>query len=329
MHEPTALLVLGSLLLIPAFAIAQPSVKIEKVSYKGWPNCYRMANGQIELIVTSDVGPRIIRFGFVGEENEFKEYEDQLGKTGGDEWRIYGGHRLWHAPEATPRTYAPDNGPVEIRSEGGRIHAIQPVEASTGIQKEMEIRMAADAPRVEVLHRLRNKNLWAVEFSPWALTVMAPGGRAILPMPPRGSHPEVLPPTHPLVLWAYTDFRDRRWILGFKYIALQQDPKAAKPQKVGALVPDGWAAYARNGHVFIKKFDVLNNATYPDFGSSTETFTNADMLEVETLGPLTRLEPAAAVEHLERWWLYKGAPLARPTDEEIDRVILPLVRKSR
>ena len=29
----------------------------------------------------------------------FKEYDEQMGKTGGDEWRIYGGHRLWIAPE--------------------------------------------------------------------------------------------------------------------------------------------------------------------------------------------------------------------------------------
>ena len=49
------------------------------------------------MIATTDVGPRIIRFGFVGEENEFKEYEDTTGQVGGDEWRIYGGHRLWHA----------------------------------------------------------------------------------------------------------------------------------------------------------------------------------------------------------------------------------------
>lgn len=329
MHDSIATCLLGALLLIPALATAQPAVKIEKVSYKGWPNCYRMTNGQIELIVTSDVGPRIIRFAFAGDENEFKEYADQMGKTGGREWRIYGGHRLWHAPEAQPRTYAPDNSPIEIGAEGGRIHAIQPVEEMTGIQKEMEIRMAADAPRVEVLHRLRNKNPWAVELAPWALTVLPQGGRVILPMPPRGKHPEALPPTHPLVLWAYTDFRDKRWTLGFKYIVLQQDPKAKSPQKAGAMVPDGWAAYARGGRLFVKKFEVVKDATYADFGSSVETFTNADMIELETLGPLTKLAPGAAVEHTERWWLYKGVKLEGADDEAIDRVVLPRVRESR
>ena len=31
----------------------------------------------------------------------------EKGKTGGSEWHIYGGHRLWHAPEVMPRTYYP------------------------------------------------------------------------------------------------------------------------------------------------------------------------------------------------------------------------------
>lgn len=327
MHESIAALLLGALLLIPALAAAQPSVRIEKVAYKGWPNCYRMTNGEIELIVTSDVGPRIIRFGFVGGDNEFGEYADQAGKTGGSEWRIYGGHRLWHAPEAQPRTYALDNSPIEVRTEGGWIHTVQPVESTTGIQKEMEIRMAPDAPRVEVRHRLRNKNLWTVELAPWALTVLSRDGRAIIPLPPRGTHPEMLDATNSLTMWAYTDFRDPRWTLGFKYISLRQDAKATSPQKVGVMVPDGWAAYARNGHLFVKKFGFDKKAAYPDLGSTVETFTNADILELETVGPLTRIAPGGAAEHLERWSLFKGVALERPADENIDRVVLPLVRR--
>ncbi len=46
-------------------------VKVEKTAYKGWQNCYRVTNGKIELIVTGDVGPRVIRFGFVGRPEPF------------------------------------------------------------------------------------------------------------------------------------------------------------------------------------------------------------------------------------------------------------------
>jgi hypothetical protein len=62
---------------------ARATVKVEKVEYKGWQNCYHVSNGTVDVIVTGDVGPRIIRYAFIGGENLFKEYADQLGKSGG------------------------------------------------------------------------------------------------------------------------------------------------------------------------------------------------------------------------------------------------------
>ena len=88
-----------------------------------------------------------------------KEFPDQMGKTGGDEWRIYGGHRFWHAPEEMPRSYAPDNFPVDCSEDGNRVILTQPVEESTGMVKELEIAVDADANHVTVIHRLTNENL--------------------------------------------------------------------------------------------------------------------------------------------------------------------------
>ncbi len=49
-----------------------------------------------------------------------------------------------------------------------------------------------------------------------------------------------------------------------------------------------------------------------------------NMLEVESLGPLTKLQPGSAVEHREMWELHKS--VAPVTDEAlIDKGILPLV----
>src|SRR3954464_4830767 len=85
------------------------AVKIEKTAWGGWPNCYRISNGEVEVIITSDIGPRGMRYAFVGGQNLFKVYEDQLGQSGEPVWRHRGGHRVWIAPEQMPRTYAPDN----------------------------------------------------------------------------------------------------------------------------------------------------------------------------------------------------------------------------
>ncbi|HRI89355.1 MAG TPA: hypothetical protein PK869_13870, partial [Candidatus Hydrogenedentes bacterium] len=193
-------------------------VTMEKKPYGGWPNCIVLSNGKVDVVVTTDVGPRIMRYGFVGGQNFMNEYADLLGKTGGDEWRIYGGHRLWHAPEAQPRTYAPDNSPVKYEWDGATLRLTQDTEKSTGIKKQMEITLDAESSKLTVLHRLTNENEWDVTLAPWALTVMAKSGRAIFPQEPYISHTDYLLPARPIALWHYTDMKDPRWTWGTKYI---------------------------------------------------------------------------------------------------------------
>lgn len=300
---------------------------MRKVAYAGWKNCYKLSNGKIELILTGDVGPRIIRFGFVGGPNEFCEWPEQLGTTGGKQWKIYGGHRLWHAPEIEPRTYAPDNANVEIQDHGKFVRAVQPVETLTGIQKEIDVKLSSSKNHVQVTHRLTNRGQWAVELAPWALSVMAPGGVAIIPLPPRGSHPENLLPNTVMIGWAYTDMTDPRWTWGKKTILLrQQQGKDVLPQKIGFGLLDGWAAYANNGRLFVKQFPYVKGAKYPDGGCNFEAFTNHQMLEVESLGPVVTLQPGASVEHIEQWHLF--ADVKQPNSEaEVNRKVLPLVKK--
>jgi hypothetical protein len=313
---------------IPGIASAEGVKMEEKVSYGGWPNCIKLSNGQIELVATTDVGPRIIRFGFVGGQNLFKEYKEMLGKTGGKEWMIYGGHRLWHAPEAMPRTYWPDNDPVKTAWDGKTLKLIPPAEKGNGIQKEIEVTMDPKANLVKVLHRIINVGPWDIELAPWALTVMTVGGRAIYPQEEFRPHPDYLLPARPLTLWHYTTMGDPRWTWGNKYIQLKQDPTATTKQKIGFLNRQGWVAYYLKGELFIKRYEAVPNATYPDFGCNTETFTNEEMLEVETLGPLAKVAAnGGKAEHTEVWSLDKVD--VGEDEASIDAKVLPLVKKAK
>ncbi len=293
---------------------------MEKVAYGGWSNCIKLSNGQIELIATTDVGPRIIRFGFVGGDNLFKEFPDHMGKTGGDAWRSFGGHRLWHAPEIKPRSYSPDNTPIQHEWDGKTLKLIQPVEQSTGIQKQIDVTLDPASNRVKIMHHLTNKNLWAVDLAAWALTVMRGPGTAIFPQEP---YVNQLLPVRPMVMWGYTDMADKRWTWGTKYVQLRSDPADSKPQKFGCGNTVGWAAYASNGMIFFKRFLFDLKATYPDYGCNTESYTRGDMIEVETVGPLTKIEPGATIEHPEDWRLERGTIGA--SEVEIDAAIAKLI----
>jgi hypothetical protein len=295
---------------------------MEAVEYGGWPDCIRLSNRDIELVATTDVGPRIIRLGFLGGQNLFHNYPATLGRTGDPEWNNYGGHRLWHAPEVFPRTYAADNVPVE-HSWDGKSLTLRSTEARNGIEKETRVTLSATAPRVDVAHRITNRGPWAVELAAWTLSVMASGGRAIYPQEDYKPHPEYLAPARPVVLWHFTDMSDPRWTWGRKYIQLRQDPQATTKQKAGLLNSKGWAAYVLGNDVLVKRYPYHPGAAYADMGCNTETYTDPEMLEVETLSPLTRLEPGEHIDHDESWLLARVD--CGPSEADIDAHILPLL----
>ena len=88
------------------------------------------------------------------------------------------------------------------------------------------------------------------------------------------------------------------------------------PFKIGLRHPEGWAAYVLGDHLFIKSVPLIERATYPDMGSNFETFTNAEFLELETLGPLKRVSAGEIVAHHESWLVFSGVRLPNFEDED-------------
>jgi hypothetical protein len=299
--------------------------KIEKISYGGWSNCYRMTNGIVELILTADVGPRVIRYGFVGGQNMFAELQGQIGTSGELYWVGRGGHRLWSAPEIIPDTYALDNGPVTAQVTDERISLLQAVEPETGLQKEMSLEFTPTGD-VKVTHRIQNTGEQTRLMATWALTQMAKGGTAIATFPPRGGHSESLRPTNPLVMWAYTDFSDPRWLLTKHYLVLKQDPNLPSPQKAGLFNEHTRAAYLLGTDLFVKRYEANPLVTYPDFHCSFEIFANGEFLELETLGPLADLMSGFSATHVELWSLHRDVHLGELNENELHRAILPILR---
>jgi hypothetical protein len=297
------------------------AISVKEIEYKEYGKCVEISNGTVDVVVTVDVGPRIIRFGFIGGENELCEApgaSQPIGGPVGGVWKIKGGHRLWHSPENMPRTYIPDDNSVEWCEIDNGIKVRQKIEPWAQIEKEMEITLAACCDRVRIVHRLTNRNAWPVEFSVWALTVVAPGGKEIIPQPRRDTG---LLGNRVIALWPYSKMNDHRIYWGDKYIVLQQDPNTRYPFKFGINNEDGWAAYFNHGNLFIKRYIHQMGAKYPDFGVSYETYTTDFMLEMESLSPLTLVEPNATLSHVEEWELIGDVEIPSNDEAEIDRVV--------
>lgn len=278
-------------------------MNLQETSHAGWDRNLRIANDHVELIVTLDVGPRIISYRRLDGQNVFKNYEGQLGGRAEGEWMIRGGHRLWIAPESEA-SYELDNEAVDYQVDEttGEVVIETGATGSSTIRKTLGITLSPDSPKVAVRHTATNTGEAAIEIATWGLSVMAPGGVEIIPQPPLGEHPRDLLPNRGIVLWAYTDLSDPRIHFGRDFFTLRQS-EGFPPTKFGLSHRENWVAYVLGDDVFVKTIEFEEGAVYPDGGCNFETFTNDEMLEVESLGPLTRLENGESVSHTEHWYL--------------------------
>lgn len=273
-------------------------------------DCVELKNDFISLLVTQSVGPRIISLKFNDGENLFAELPNAFAqRPDGNKFYLYGGHRLWHSPEHMPRTYAVDDQPVEIVSEINSLKVSQQVETETGIEKSIEIKLIEEKPQVIVHHTFTNRNLWAVECAPWAITQLKTGGVAILPQIKEDAG---FLPNRSLVLWSYADIKSPHVDWGNDLILIRSEMQT--PFKIGFPNPRGWLAYWNNKTLFVKRATYQSNMAYYDFGSSSECYCNKDFLELETLAPITKIEPNESVTHTETWELYKD--IDKPTNEK-------------
>jgi len=306
---------------------------IEVVEYCGWKNNLKLSNAECELVVTLDVGPRVIAYRLPGGFNVMKNYDAMMGGTGEVEWQIRGGHRFWLAPEDLTRTYFADNRPVKWEKKSDlEVTFTPPPETEYGVQKVMTLKLAEKGTRVQVTLTVTNTGKEPTDLAPWGPTVMAPGGVEVIPLPAKYNHPGHVSnakspadygPNQELVLWPYFDFADTRWTFGAKYLFLRQDVNKG-PTKIGLAHREGWVGYVNSNTLFVKRFDYREGAVYPDRGTRYQTFSDEDMLEMETVGELVTLKSGESASLVESWELFGGVPDVR-TEADVEKWVKPRI----
>ncbi len=281
--------------------------EIKILDYKGWKNSIKISNDKAELIITTDIGPRIIKYALIGKNNEFCEIDSEVGSMDKRNFTMYGGHRLWHSPQIEPRNSQPDNEKLDYSINKNSVTVFQKVEEKTGLQKDIEVFLLNNSSKVKVIHRIYNKNLWDIEFAVWSLSMMEKGGFEIIPI---NKDDTACLPNRTITYWPWTKQNDSRIFYGENSIFIKQDVNRGiefeDTLKIGTNNKEGWVAYLNRGHVFVKTFNYEENEIYPDNGSSYETFTNNFMLELETLSPLKKIKPNSYIEHIEEWDIFEN-----------------------
>lgn len=263
----------------------------------------------VQLEVLEHAGPRIVRLCMRDTANLFAEVPDFVIPTDFGNYHMWGGHRLWHAPEAMPRTYFPDDeGNVVTEVQDGLLLEGQ-IEPHTGMRKSIEVRLARDKPEVRLVHILSNHGDQTVELTPWAITQLRLGGIVIAPMPVGNSDPQGLLPNRQFSLWPYTRICDARLHWDDDFLLFKAD--AGLPAfKIGYFNPHGWLAYWIDGVLFRKIFDVHPGVSHPDGNCNAEIYCNDRFVELESLAPLKRIAPGEKVQAEETWEVFDGLELS-------------------
>ncbi len=304
------------------------SVVVKEIEFENFGKCVEISNGKVDVAITKEIGPRIIRLGLVGKENvmfndinrenvtEDDLMEKHYGK--GAKWINYGGHRLWVSPESMPETYFPDDQPVKVEIlENGALF-VQQEQPMNGVACSYSVTMS-DEGEITVTHFVKNISDSKKRLSPWAITVLNKGGLEIIP---QNTLDTDLLPNRRIVAWPYTNLADSRLYFGEKYITLQQDETVDTNFKLGLDLQKGTAIYAYKDTVFVKKYEHKSDAEYDDFGVSFETYTNSQILEMETIGTVHYLKPNETATHTEKWSVYENIGTPNTKNEvEIDAFV--------
>ena len=68
-------------------------IELKQVDFYGFKNALELTNGIVKLIVTTDVGPRILFYGYENGQNFMKVFDHESAPIHDGEWHNYGGHR--------------------------------------------------------------------------------------------------------------------------------------------------------------------------------------------------------------------------------------------
>ncbi len=298
-------------------------LSIKEIDYDVFGKCISVSNGQIEIYVTIDFGPRIIRCGFVGGDNFLKEDRDFSikldvtdSKFNENTFYIRGGHRCWMSPEVAPRVRYPDNKPVSYKIDGNKVIFIQKEQEANEVQLTMEIEMSETENEILINHIITNTSYWPKEFSVWPITVLANGG---IEYAPQNILKTAHAPNRIFVLWPYSKINDQRFDMTDRYISLRHDSAINDGFKIGIMQNRPWAAFFHHGDLFVKKYDVNPEGLYPDNGSTFETYVDRNVLEMESLGELKTVGFGETNSHKEKWMLFKDVDVPSD-DDEMDEI---------
>lgn len=188
--------------------------KFDIVKYKGINNCIRIYNEFAELIIPTEFGIRILLYKLHGSDNIFKTFDKQIKEKDKNIWQIFGGHRLWIAPESFEYTYEIDCAPLEsYKITDNGVEFIQKTDSVSKIKKQITVKLEDDGSEVIVTHKITNTDIYERKVAAWGISVMRENGFCSIKTYKNDKNPLDI---STITVWPFSKMNDKRvyWAIG-------------------------------------------------------------------------------------------------------------------
>ena len=276
-------------------------MQIQEITTEKWGKVLWVATDYAEVGIALDFGIRVVHLSCPGMENLFYEQPADLsdGNATPQGWKLYGGHRMWLAPEGD-QSYYPDNEPVSYVVDGDSVLVEQKTDPWTGMKKLLKLNFREHSISLENI--FINDTDAVVEGGSWGVNSMAGGGVAKIDFV--GTDPGDYTPRRVVSLWANTNIHDPRLQFTKNSLTATQLPMEDY-FKMGLYCDPGKAVYENKGQRFTLTFGAFGIENHPDNGCNFELYLAKEFMELETLGVKRTLQPGEAASHTETWTLEK------------------------
>ena len=279
-------------------ATQRAGVSIERISYHGWSDCYLIANGRVEAVIVPAIG-RVMQLRLAGDAEgtfwENRALDGQLHDAASNDWINFGGDKCWPAPQALWIEYQGRDWPPPVAFGARHVNAsasecgvvvTSPIDPGFGIEVVRHVELDAMQPILRIATEYRKLSGSAVRVGIWTITQMKEPERVCVLLPAASKfaagYVRLMSPEP-----ADLKIDGRLLSLG-------------RHQRQHIKVGTEGSSMAWLGRDCVVRIDAETRpGEYPDGGCVTEVYTCPDPLqyvELETLGPLTPMNPGARIE---------------------------------
>jgi hypothetical protein len=283
--------------------------QVQKISYRGYTDCYKIANDSVEVIIVAQSGARVLRYALNGVNMIFEDPAID-GKT---------------LTDFLSKTFAPDGGRFDFRGAANlgnnrdtlwvgpytteitgeySVKMTSMVDHNMGINISREFSLDPASSRLKIRQIMTNKSTINRTWYFWGRTFSPYGGKVVIPVNPNSKFQSK---------WGYyegstfisTNASDSNVQIIDSLFTLRAEHTAAR-KRYAMDAKQGWILYGNNAVLFMMKFEIdLSKSYLTESGETIIIFTDGERLvELEPTSPAKLMVPGDSLVFKEEWWLF-------------------------